>query len=750
MGQVRNSSITFDEGPHLAVGYATLRTGDFRLQPVHIHPPLANVLAAAPLILLPDLPDPTSVSGWEIASLSAITDEIVWKHPYPRRLATLGRFPIVAMSLVLVAVVWRWASGVFGRRAGLLALVLCAFDPNLVAHGSLVTTDLPVVLWGILLMFLTARYMGTGHRLYIAGAGLVLGLALVTKVSALLLVVPCALLWLVGPPRTARAGRLAWTTVAFILAGLVVWATYGFELRVVSSMTAPLPAATHVEIYQALQEHYRLGHPSFIAGRNSSRGWWYYFPLAFMLKTPLPALALTTVSAGLLAGRLLRGGRQSPQLASMVRRWGPLLFFPALHAVSSLFSSVNIGYRHLLPILPFLYIVISWLAMWSKPAPGDGGQMTRVSARAAIGVMILWQVVGTLRVFPTPLTFFNELAGGPGGGYRYLVDSNLDWGQDLWRLRGWMERGEVGRVFYGHFSPARPNVYGISADLLPPDPRAVSIAPFDPDPGVYAIGATVLQGAYTPDINTYAWFRSREPNARLGRALFVYRVGPVMPPSWSSVCGDLLTALPSERLRQDYGNPDLRIISVNCSESWVFAAGSDVGVHVLAPGSVPPPGSRLEVVGRSPDGSTLFEIYRTDRSPSPPHALGATVEGPLELLGFHAGRGLIHSGDAIELWTYWRVADVPSRPISLLAHLVDERGSLIRAGDGLGVELNQLRVGDLVVQRHRLTVPDDAPPGSYALYVGAYWLDTMERWPVTGGEPGTDDRICVGELEIRS
>ncbi|MEA3341480.1 MAG: glycosyltransferase family 39 protein, partial [Chloroflexota bacterium] len=140
MGHARAASITFDEGPHLAIGYATLRTGDLRLQPVHIHPPLANVLAAAPLLLQHDLPDPRSISGWEIASLSAITDGVVWQYPHPRRLALAARFPIILMTLLLGAIIYRWANDLFGPKAGLLALLLYAFDPNVIAHGSLVTT----------------------------------------------------------------------------------------------------------------------------------------------------------------------------------------------------------------------------------------------------------------------------------------------------------------------------------------------------------------------------------------------------------------------------------------------------------------------------------------------------------------------------------------------------------------------------------------------------------------------------------
>ncbi|RMF32954.1 MAG: hypothetical protein D6759_07560, partial [Chloroflexi bacterium] len=138
MGHARTASITFDEGPHLAVGYTTLRTGDWRLQPVHIHPPLANALAAAPLLLQSDLPDPRTVEGWEIASLSAVTDAVVWQYPYPARLALAGRLPIILLMMLLASLVFRWAADRYGMRAGLLALAFLAFDPNLIAHGSLI------------------------------------------------------------------------------------------------------------------------------------------------------------------------------------------------------------------------------------------------------------------------------------------------------------------------------------------------------------------------------------------------------------------------------------------------------------------------------------------------------------------------------------------------------------------------------------------------------------------------------------
>ena len=147
------SSLTFDEGPHLAVGYATLRTGDFRLQPVHIHPPLANVLAAAPLLLDPSLPDPRSISGWDIASLSAITDTVVWQHRPPDSIALAGRLPIILLAVLLGAFVYRWAADLAGWKAGLLALFLYALDPNSVAHAQVITTDMGVTVFGFVAVY---------------------------------------------------------------------------------------------------------------------------------------------------------------------------------------------------------------------------------------------------------------------------------------------------------------------------------------------------------------------------------------------------------------------------------------------------------------------------------------------------------------------------------------------------------------------------------------------------------------------
>ncbi|MCS7283493.1 MAG: glycosyltransferase family 39 protein, partial [Anaerolineae bacterium] len=712
---------------HIAAGYAYLRTGDLRLQPVHIHPPLANVLAAAPLLLQPDLPDPRQIDGWEIASLSAVTDTVVWQYPHPARIALATRLPIIGMTLLLAALVYRWAADLWGPRGGLLALFLLAFDPNIIAHGSLVTTDMAVTCWGTAALFLAARALRRPRWDYAVGSGVALGMALASKVSGISLLPSLLVLALLAPVRVRY--RLMALFGGLALAALILWTVYGFEVRPVPGISVPLPAATHLEIYRSLQEHYRLGHPAFLMGENRTHGWWYYFPVAFALKTPLPTFLLALVG---LAGK--------PQFTPRVlRRWAPLVIFPLVYLASTPFSTVNIGYRHLLPILPFLFILA-----------GRAARNTRYGVRAAYFAfripLLAWLALGTLRVAPHYLAFFNELAGGPAGGYRYLVDSNLDWGQNLWQLRDWMQKKGVGRVFYAHYGPARPEVYGVSANFLPPDPRAVPFTPLDPAPGIYAIGATVLQGVYTQDVNTYAWFRARQPLDRLGYALFLYRVEPRPAPRWGAICTDLLAAIRPEALRDGLGRPDLRMAFLDCSQTWVSLSPGPPGVLALPPEGEPPPGAALDVPARRADGRPLYNLYRLEVTPTPEHPLVVPLRGPLDfegysvLLGSAPGPGGLDQRDrTIEVWTFWRVKERPTRPLSLMGHLLGPDGIPIAIADGMGFSPEFWEPGDLIIQRHRFSIPANASLGEYTLATGAYWLDTMERWQIlVEGQPAGD------------
>jgi len=747
MTQVRYASITFDEGPHLAVGYTTLRTRDLRLQPIHIHPPLANVLAALPLLLQSDLPDPTTINGWEIASLSAITDAVVWQYPHPARIATAGRVPILLLSTLLGALVFRWARDMGGWPAASLALALFALDPNLIAHGSLITTDAAAVTLSVATLYALYRWLVSPAqpadswprlRRFVL-TGVLLGLAQLAKVSTLSLFPVVGLILLAQAWTHRRLPQALVLSVGQFLilvaiAGVVIWAGYGFELSTVEGVPFRVPAGTQFTIYRSLDEHYALGHPTFALGRVSNEGWWWYFPVAFLIKTPLPVLLLLTGS--IVAGVELMAQRSAAPAWSWLSSLPVALtlgLFPVIYAAASLFSSVNIGYRHLLPLLPFLYIGAAQILTRLPARRGATGQIRR-----AIGTLLMaWLTLGTVRTLPTPLTYFNELAGGPSGGYRYLVDSNLDWGQNLWELASWMAANGEEHIRYAHYSPANPEVYGIDADFLPPDPRAVAFTPWRPEPGLYAIGATVLQGPYAPDINTYAWFRAHEPDTVLGDALFVYRVPEQPQPEWIVSC----TQLSHESIRNQLATAAIRIIDINCDQTQVYTAGP--GLYLTPRGLEPKGHYATEVILRNAEGKRTQTLYRVLESPLPQTSSEEIdLDGPVTFTGYT----LQQQNAVVALDTFWRVTEVPTRPLSLMAHLVSLDSSAVAVGDGLGFSIDQWHPGDTIIQSHILTFAEESPVGLCEIRVGAYWLDIVERMPLRGN-PGQDS-IALATLNF--
>ncbi len=748
MAHVRQASITFDEGPHLAVGYATLRTGDFRLQPVHIHPPLANVLAAAPLLLQYDLPDPRMVGGWEINSLSSITDAIVWRYPAPRHIALAGRLPILGLGVILIAIAFRWATDRGGRIAGLIAMTFLVFDPNVVAHSSLITTDIPAVTLILLTLYLTDRWLQQESARVeekievrfqyatLAGIGVALGLAQLTKVSALMLVPVIVSLFILNAwhrsPTRCQVIRPPIYSLLLILitAALTVWAGYGFEVQTVPDLLSlPIPAATHVRIFRSLHQHYNLGHPTFAVGKLSYDGWWWYFPLTFLIKSPLPFLILLALTGVWSVVHLINSGRLDKAWVQYASLW----LFPILYGVASLFSSVNIGYRHLLPLLPMLLIGIG-LAFNQLRESIEASNYSITWLDVTLLGLILWQAVGTLYLGPNPLAFFNEWGGGPANGYRYLVDSNLDWGQNLWDLKQWMDQHNEDHVNYAHYSPARPQTYGIDASYLPPDPRATSFTPWAPSPGLYAIGATVLQGVYAPTVNTYAWFRSREPVDRLGHAIFLYRVESQLVPGWAVLCKD--AGSDDETIRNALSNPQIRIIPLNCAQAQVRPSIGD-GFLVMPKTGPEPEDGELELTLRDEQGNITSTVYRVKRPSLQREGTEPALEDTMTFLNYDVTIPS-HPRDALVLRTSWRIESQTERPLSIMAHLIAPEGEVVAVGDALDYPIEYWRPGDLITQTHKLEIPEEITSAEYTLRTGVYWLDTMERWSVTTSEDAID------------
>jgi hypothetical protein len=553
---MRAKSAVYDEPVHFAGGYTSLRFGEFRFNPDH--PPLVSRLAAAPLMAM-DVRFPADDPAWKMGRPYEVGRRFLYRWNDGDRLLLRGRAMILLLAATLATIVFLWTRALWGFPAAALALLLAVTSPDVLAHGQLVTTDLGAALFIFATVAAFERMTSLLTPARVAVAGLATGAALATKFSAFILFPILALLAAVvafrpeplplalrGAPRAidrapAKLAALAMALAAMAaIAFLCVWAAYGFRFAATPdpAFEASIPwdrlrpeepalarAVDAMRDAHALPEPWLWGfvrffkhqqaRPAFLLGAHSDDGFWSFFPVSFAVKTPIALLVLLGLAAWLAAVRGLR------------RRADVFLWIPlALYAAVSLTRGINIGHRHLLPLYPFLFVAAGRTAAWAVAS------WPRRGPAAAVFLLAAWHAGAALWIHPHYLAYFNELLGGPSRGYRVLVDSSLDWGQDLRGLKGYMDAHGIPRVKLSYFGTADPAYYGIDCDLLPgylPLPREVvrSFAPGD----VLAVSATNLQGVYLDPADRPMMDRLRQekPVGHVGYSILIFRPSFVWP-----------------------------------------------------------------------------------------------------------------------------------------------------------------------------------------------------------------------------
>lgn len=478
---MRQQGTTSDERAHLPAGYTYVRLGDFRMNPED--PPLIKALAG--LALLPLRPRvETADPDWRNAKEWEFGAKFLYDWNDADQLLFWGRAPVVLLTLILGVVVYCCARELYGWVAGCVALTLYLFNPDLLAHGQLVTTDLGVSLFIFLSVYLFYRALQRLTAANLVGLCLAVGMALITKLSAPL-VFP--MLLLVGG----------------------VWVYAGG------------PAV----VFPTREGEHSAQRLAFLHGERSLTGWWYYFPVTFLIKTPLPLIALI-----ILGFAFIRRDGAGLVAESM------LLLPVGLYSAVSPTSNLNIGHRHLLPIYPFLIVFASKTGRYLEAHWRAPGKRRWLAAGCAL--LLVWAAAEGLRVYLHYLAYFNQIAGGPGHGYRWLVDSNLDWGQDLKGLAAYRQEHPNDPFYLCYFGSDSPLYRRLQTRYLPGWPLGgwpsdqIRYETFNsiPPGATVAVSATYLQLLISglekdPELNKFMErLRRQTPFAQVGHSINLYRL----------------------------------------------------------------------------------------------------------------------------------------------------------------------------------------------------------------------------------
>ena len=550
-------SPTYDEPVHLFSGYSYLTWGDFRANPEH--PPLAKLWAALPLLAF-DIKDPRpSSSSWNLIPKYSprelhtmdVAAEMLFRDSDAKTLFFYAKLQMIILGIVLGGFVYLWSNKLFGLEAGIVSLFIYCLDPNILAHSAVVHTDLAFATFFFVGTYFFWRILNRLTWTSLLLTALFFGLAANTKYSYLPILIAWGILGLlnivsseaqgcaIGKARELSTRREKAVALAAVLGCVLavdyvlIWALYDFRFNAIPGSILHLPMAQEMPrtpilrglvsfllnfelfpeawIYGQLFVINHVNRTAYLLGQYSDNGFWLYFPVAFAVKTPLPTLLLI---AGVIALWVYKCKERSSQLFLLV----PVVVYFAL----AVLSRMNIGLRHILPIYPFLFVLIGGtvVQLWQSES--------RIKRATAV-LLGLWYLWSTASIYPHYLTFFNEIAGGPKNGHRVLVDSNLDWGQDLVGLKRWMDTSGVPKIqllYFGFCNIAEPQFYGIDALYLPGScayrPSTAKQDRIIPD--YLAISATYLYGPALEE-GQREWikpFRTIPPITTVGHSIYVY------------------------------------------------------------------------------------------------------------------------------------------------------------------------------------------------------------------------------------
>ena len=538
---VHGESLTFDEGDHIFAGYMMWHSGDYGLNPEH--PPLVKLVATLPL-LQEKLWVPPLQQRWFKSEAYRDGRDFMERNDGPRhRLLFRMRLAAGVFAVGLLVMVLLMGSTLFDEFAGLLALLLVVFEPNVLANSDLVTTDMGVACFFLATIYCFYRYARQPSVIRLLLTGLAAGLALSSKHSGILLApmllgltvveVACA----ERGQRKRMAGTLLGGIAAIVIVAVVIlWTFYGFRYAArpaglamnptLSEYAAPLTGINswvigHIANWRLLPESYLMGmtdihyaaqqYPIFLLGHDYAHGVWWYFPVALSIKTTLGLIGLVVLAGIALISRRLRQRRELSYLVV------PGVIYLGV----AILSGMNIGTRHVL----FLYPLAALLAAAGLVA------LARHSRRWIWigGGLIVFHVISAIAIFPAEMAYGNEAWGGAANTHKYLSDSSVDWAQQLPHIKQWVDAhpGEECWLAYSAYPDLRPQAYGIPCHPLPTAHTEWEILPVDVPETIHGnllLSADDLEACDWPSdqLNVFERFRWMPMAEQIDHSVFVY------------------------------------------------------------------------------------------------------------------------------------------------------------------------------------------------------------------------------------
>ena len=510
---LRHSGTCDEIAHHIPAGYVILEKGDFKIDTSH--PPLSRYIVALPLKLLlhPNLP--SDKAQWRIEDRSVFGKQFFFElNTDSRKIILFSRLGVVVIGILTGIFLFLFTKKLYGSSAAILSLFLFALCPNMIAHSGLSTTDMVAACFMLLSLYTFWNFWENPSlfNTLIAGAGL--GLAQLSKYS-LILLYAIFFIFLVITRAKSKRGIFSKFFLLSFFSVFILWLGYGFEFTpmlrdamrteekfsLLTKLTLgfispnqlkyllfnlPIPLGSHILGILGLIHHGQEGHGTYFMGQLISHGNKMYFLVAYLIKTPLAGIILFFSSLIF----IIRSQIQEKEVFLLLNI---IVFF-----VAASLSNLQLGLRYILPIYPLLFII----------SAASINEWVKKGRKATFAILIFWYIIAAMSTWPNHLSYFNELIGGADNGWKYMRDSNIDWGQDLPALAKYQKLNKIEIIVLEYFGQDKPEIYGIRWQPLQADDK------LKPQDKVYAISAQYIDIAQ--------WTKNIKPTAKAGKSIFIY------------------------------------------------------------------------------------------------------------------------------------------------------------------------------------------------------------------------------------